>query len=310
MTMILYHDTLFLDHDPGHHPENPERLRACWNRLSSSPIFSRVDIRPAALGKIDPVLAVHEKSVVERAHAVSLIGGYLDADTPVCRKSFDVALRAAGTAIAAVDDVMLNGPAKAFCLMRPPGHHATRSSSMGFCLFNNIAVAAKHALTHHQLQRILVIDWDVHHGNGTQDIFYDDPAVFFLSMHRYPFYPGTGGLGETGTGSGLGTTRNVPVAAYVSSQEILDRFRSALEESARTIRPELVLLSAGFDAHRLDPIGGLSLEKEDFRQMGEMVLDIARTYAGGKLVSLLEGGYNTEVLADCVEDHVALLADD
>jgi acetoin utilization deacetylase AcuC-like enzyme len=306
----LYHDPVFLHHDPGHHPEHPGRLIACWNRLSRGSTLPLYHVRPAPLADIESLLAVHDAGVVDRARITSERGGYLDADTPVGRESYHVALRAAGAAMAAVDDVIAGDSSKVFCLLRPPGHHATRQSSMGFCLFNNIAIAARHATTRHQLDRVLIVDWDVHHGNGTQDIFYDDPSVYFLSLHRYPFYPGTGGAGESGTGRGLGSTRNLPLSLDLDGETILDRFRSSLEDAARSIRPQLVLISAGFDGHHLDPIGGLRLDEEHFQAMTRMVLDVAREYAGGKVVSLLEGGYHPEVLARCVEDHLRLLCRD
>jgi acetoin utilization deacetylase AcuC-like enzyme len=306
----VYYDPIFLEHDPGHHPEHPGRLTACWDRLSRSPVLATCEILPSREAEISSITAVHEPAVVERARRTCQIGGYLDADTPVHARSLDVALRAAGTAIQAVEDVLAGRAGSAFCLLRPPGHHATRSSSMGFCLFNNLAVAAQHAIDHLKLERILIVDWDVHHGNGTQDIFYEDPRVFFLSSHRYPFYPGTGGAGETGSGSGLGTTLNIPLDANLSAAEILGRFERGLLEAARRCRPELVLLSAGFDAHWQDPIGGLRLDEEGFRSMARSVLGVAKEYSAGRLVSLLEGGYNVNVLARCVEEHLVELAAD
>jgi acetoin utilization deacetylase AcuC-like enzyme len=201
---------------------------------------------------------------------------------------------------------MLGRGRNALCLVRPPGHHATPTHSMGFCLFNNIALAAQRARQAHDLKRILIVDWDVHHGNGTQDIFYADPEVQFFSVHRYGrgFYPGSGAADETGTGAGLGRTLNLPLRFGVSRKEYLAAFAAGLETAADAIKPELILLSAGFDAHAADPIGSLGLEVEDFADMTRMILQTARTHSGGRLVSCLEGGYDLEALALSVEAHL------
>jgi acetoin utilization deacetylase AcuC-like enzyme len=217
-----------------------------------------------------------------------------------------VALAAAGACVAAVDAVLAGKDHNALCLVRPPGHHATAERSMGFCLFNSIALAAHHARIAHQLTRILIVDWDVHHGNGTQDIFYAAPDVFFFSIHRYGggFYPGTGTADETGTGPGLGRTLNVPVRYGTSRADYRGLYRKALERAADEIKPELVLLSAGFDAHAADPIGSLGLDAEDFATLTQMILEVAKTHAGGRLVSCLEGGYNLTALAESVQGHL------
>jgi len=230
----------------------------------------------------------------------------LEAETLVCHDSFKVALAAAGACVAAVDDV-LKGPEKnSLCLVRPPGHHATPTHSMGFCLFNNIALAAHHARTKHKLTRIMIVDWDVHHGNGTQDIFYESPHVVFFSIHRYGngFYPGTGAKDETGRGKGLGHIINVPMRFGTGRKDYHDQFQKALEKAADKIRPELVLISAGFDAHAKDPIGSLGLDVDDFISLTKQVLEVAKTHAQGRLVSCLEGGYNLEALSECVQAHL------
>jgi acetoin utilization deacetylase AcuC-like enzyme len=217
-----------------------------------------------------------------------------------------VGLAAAGACAAAVDAVMKGPECNALCLVRPPGHHATPTQSMGFCLFNNIALAANHARTAHQLSRILIVDWDVHHGNGTQDVFVEDPEVAFFSIHRFGqgFYPGTGAAEETGKGKGAGRIFNAPVRFGTSRKDYLDRFGSVLEKAADLVKPELVLVSAGFDAHAKDPIGSLGLEVEDFVALTKQVLDVARTHANGRLVSCLEGGYNLEILPLAVQAHL------
>jgi acetoin utilization deacetylase AcuC-like enzyme len=238
-------------------------------------------------------------------------GGRLDPDTVVSPASFQVGLAAAGAGAAAVDQVIKGTTKNALCLIRPPGHHATPTRSMGFCLFNNIALAATHARKTHGLSRILIADFDVHHGNGTQDVFYEDPEVMFLSIHRYGggFYPGTGAADEVGRGKGLGFTVNVPVRFGISWQDYRTKFRSALEKAADKIKPELVLLSAGFDAHVNDPIGALSLESENYATLTRDVIDVANAHCQGRLVCCLEGGYDLTALAESVQAHLeALLA--
>jgi acetoin utilization deacetylase AcuC-like enzyme len=248
---------------------------------------------------------VHEPAHIDRVAAVAQRGGgRLDPDTVVSPASADVAQLAAGAACDAVDRVLSGEDTTALCVARPPGHHALPERAMGFCLFNNIAVAAAVACREHQLDRVLIVDWDVHHGNGTQDMFYADSRVGFFSIHRWPFYPGTGAADETGTADGLGTTRNLPVTFGTARGAYLDRFRRELEDFANRVRPQLVLVSAGFDSHREDPIGSLGLEVEDFAELTGIVRDVATVHAGGRIVSLLEGGYNPPILAECVETHL------
>jgi acetoin utilization deacetylase AcuC-like enzyme len=304
---VLFTDPLFLRHETGRHPEQPQRLVAITNRLARAGLIAQC--RPGNYGPLlpDAVMKVHRADVVARARQVAEDGGgHLDADTILSPDSYQVALAAAGACTAGVDAVM-NGPDRtALCLVRPPGHHATPSRSMGFCLFNNIALAAAHGRDKLGLNRILIVDWDVHHGNGTQDVFYADPSVMFCSIHRYGhgFYPGTGAADETGTGAGLGWTLNVPVRHGTSRHDFQAIFQSALAHAADKIRPELVLLSAGFDAHRRDPIGSLGLESEDFAELTRLVLQVADTHAKGRLVSCLEGGYDLDALAESVQVHL------
>jgi len=307
---LLYSDPIFLEHETGRHPENAQRLRAILARLEKAGL-----VQDCKKGGFQPLSeqalqSVHAPAVGARAKAMAEHGGgYLDPDTVVCPASFRVALWAAGACVAAVNEVMKGTDAQALCLVRPPGHHATPERSMGFCLFNNIALAAQHAIGAHRLSRILIVDWDVHHGNGTQDIFFARPEVFFFSIHRYGngFYPGTGAADETGTGPGLGATLNVPVRWGTSRRDYLGLYRNALEKAADRIKPELVLVSAGFDAHVNDPVGSLGLEVEDFVTLTEMAVDVANTHAGGRLVSCLEGGYNLEALAESVQAHLETL---
>jgi acetoin utilization deacetylase AcuC-like enzyme len=305
---LLYTDPLFLKHDTGQHPEHAGRLRSISHRLEESGLTMRCRAgayRPlgeqAASALHDPKMIVRTKQLAGHG------GGRLDPDTIVSPASFDVALAAAGACVDAVDAVLTGKEKTALCLVRPPGHHATPSRSMGFCLFNNIALAAHHAKTAHKLTRILLVDWDVHHGNGTQDLFYEDPQVFFFDIHRFPFYPGTGDKDETGSGRGLGYTLNVPIAFGTPRKSYVDMFTKALHQAADKIKPELILISAGFDAHAQDPIGSLGLEVEDFATLTTLVLEVARTHANGRLVSCLEGGYHVDRLAESVETHLRRL---
>jgi acetoin utilization deacetylase AcuC-like enzyme len=212
---------------------------------------------------------------------------------------------AVGAACDAVERVVRGEDRQALCLVRPPGHHALANRGMGFCLFNNVAVAATLAVEELDLDRVLIVDWDVHHGNGTQTIFWTDPRVGFLSIHRWPFYPGTGAEDEIGAGDGLGATVNLPVAYGTSRKDYLSMFAGAMERFAAKMKPQLVLVSAGFDAYHQDPVGNLGLEAEDFAVMTNLVLDVADTYARGKLVSILEGGYHLEALAESVALHLS-----
>lgn len=305
---LLYYDTRFLEHETGQHPERPERLRQIMSRLDGAGLVSQC-IRPSWKPvSRERLLRVHPESHIESVVALAARGGGMfDADTVVCPASADVARLGVGAACDAVDRVLAGEAKTALCLVRPPGHHALAKRAMGFCLFANAAVATHVALAEHHLDRVLVIDWDVHHGNGTQDIFYADGRVGFFSAHRWPFYPGTGAADETGTGAGLGMTRNLPLSFGTRREMYRDQFRRELERFAARIRPQLVVLSAGFDCHRLDPVGSLGLETEDYADLTRLVCDVAAAYAGGRVVSLLEGGYNPPVLAECVETHLRAL---
>jgi acetoin utilization deacetylase AcuC-like enzyme len=308
---LLYTDPLFLQHDTGPgHPERPERLRAVSDRLDASGLTFRCTPGVYESLPADEVAALHGPAFVQRARQTAERGGgYLDADTPVSRDSFAVALAAAGACCSAIGEVLTGDDRNALCLVRPPGHHATPTRSMGFCLFNSVALAARRARSKHGLNRVLVVDWDVHHGNGTQDVFYADASVTFFSIHRYGrgFYPGTGAAGETGTGPGLSHTVNTPLPFGVSRPAYRAAFAAALEKAADVSKPEMVLVSAGFDAHAADPVGSLGLEVEDFADLTRLVLDVARTHAGGRLVSCLEGGYDLNALAESVQAHLEQL---
>jgi acetoin utilization deacetylase AcuC-like enzyme len=305
---LFYYDPRFLEHDTGTHPEQPARLQHTIAQLEQCGLATtcqRPDWEPVSIARLE---RVHERSHIERVAAIAQRGGgRLDPDTIVSPASFDVAQLAAGAACNAVDRVLAGEAKTAFCLVRPPGHHALAERAMGFCLFNNVAVAAGVARQEHGVDRLLVVDWDVHHGNATQDTFYADGHVGFFSIHRWPFYPGTGAEDETGTGDGLGATRNLPVTFGTPRREYLNRFRSELDDFAARIRPQLVLVSAGFDSHREDPVGSLGLEVEDFEELTYAVRNIAAVHAEGRVICMLEGGYNPPVLAQCVETHLRAL---
>jgi acetoin utilization deacetylase AcuC-like enzyme len=307
----LYYDSRFLEHDTGAHPEQPERLRRIEDRLAAAGLLKKC-VRPTwAAATRTRLERVHEAAHIEHIAAIAARGGgRIDADTVVSAASFDVARLAAGAACDAVDRVLSGETKNALCLVRPPGHHARAGQAMGFCLFNNIAIAACVARDEYQLDRVMIVDWDVHHGNGTQDAFYADDRVGFISAHRWPFYPGTGDADETGTGRGLGSTRNLPFAFGTARHAYRERFAAELETFAAQIRPQLILVSAGFDSHRADPIGSLGLETEDFAELTKVVREIAAAHSGGRIVSILEGGYNPPVLAECVETHLRGLVED
>lgn len=303
---------------PRAFPEKPERLSMSVPRIAEG--WPMVDLSVASAGKACQATSmrgqarklaslIHDVGYLERLEAAVSAGDRnIDTeDNPLSSGTADAAWAAVEVALAAGDQVMSGAGRRAFALARPPGHHCERDRAMGFCLLANVAIAAQHLIDHHGLDRVAVIDWDVHHGNGTQDAFWTDEQVAFVSIHRWPFYPGTGDENETGSGPGLGTVRNLPVEFGTPRKDYLKRFTAELDDFAGRFRPQLVLVSAGFDSHRDDPVGSLGLETEDFEPLTDAVLDVAGTYAAGRLVSVLEGGYNAGVLAGCVETHLRRL---
>ncbi len=302
---LLYADPLFLEHRTGRHPERPERLEQITAQLRRTGLDQQC--RTPTWEPVSDERLAHVHSL-DYARSVAVFaaegGGRIEADTVVSPRSHEVALMAAGAVADAVARVVAGEDKQALCLVRPPGHHALRDAAMGFCLFNNVAVGASVATAELGLDRVLVVDWDVHHGNGTQDAFWENERVGFLSIHRWPFYPGTGWKDETGGGHGLGTTLNLPIEYGTSRHDYRACLADELERFAAKMRPQLILISAGFDAHAADPVGSLGLETEDFESLTDLVLDVADTYAEGRVVSVLEGGYNTGILAGCVELHL------
>ncbi len=309
MAVALFTDRRMIDHrTPKPHPERPERLQAILRQLERAGYHNTCPSFPVREATIEELGRVHSPEYLAEVFRLeSEGGGMLDPDTWLLPGSVLAARLAAGAAVEAVSYVMDEPGRRALCLVRPPGHHARPASGMGFCIYANVAVAAADALERLELGRVLIVDFDVHHGNGTQEIFYESSRVGFLSIHRYPFYPGTGARDETGSGPGLGSIANIPVLYGTPLAEYHAAFRAGLEKLADRIRPELVLISAGFDAHAEDPVGDLGLEVEDFEILTKEIVSIAETHAGGRIVSVLEGGYNVPILAGCVVAHLDAL---
>lgn len=304
---LLYLDDSFANHKTGSHPECPARilrlnelLRSVgWADQTTTPQWSAAT--PEMLARVHTPAHIAQIQRWDQEEA-----GQVEADTLVFAGSYLAAARGAGAACDAVSRVLRGESLRAFCAIRPPGHHALVDAPMGFCLFNNVAVAARLALAE-GVERILIVDWDVHHGNGTQDMFWDNAQVGFYSSHRFPFYPGTGKRDETGTGAGLGYTRNLPVPGNISAAEFIASFKADLASFADLIRPQFILLSAGFDAHPADPVGGLCLEEEHFAELTHFISDLAITHCQGKIVSLLEGGYHLNYMPLSAKAHLEAL---
>jgi acetoin utilization deacetylase AcuC-like enzyme len=311
MTTAIVHHPVFEKHDTGPgHPERSERYAVVMEALRGDvELWSNSVEIEADQAKRTEIQACHTPQHFKRVERVVNEGtGYLDSDTTVSVHSLEAALRGAGAACRAIDAVMQGDAANAFVPVRPPGHHATPDRAMGFCLFNNVGVAARYAQQRYkEIERVAILDWDVHHGNGTQGIFYDDPSVFYFSMHQYPWYPGTGTRDETGHGRGRGYTLNVPLRAMTPTTDQRRAFDAAVGDMAERFKPDLILISAGFDAHTADPLGQLLLTDADFVQMTQVLKDWAKEACGGRLVSCMEGGYNLGTLGETVRAHVKAL---
>ena len=311
MSTGIVHDERFLHHDPGAgHPERRERLSTAIALLERQSWFPELVRVPAAMAQRRWVRNVHADAYIERARATCAAGApYLDVtDVGVCPESYDVALLAAGSLMAMTDRVVNRELANGFVMARPPGHHAESDMALGFCLFNNIAIAARYLQREHGLDKILILDWDVHHGNGTQHTFEDDPSVLYVSLHQYPYYPGTGAWTETGTGRGAGATMNCPMPAGAGDEEYEEAWREHILPRIDAFRPEMILVSAGFDAHRADPLAQMNLSTGFYAWMTHRVMELADKHSGGRLVSILEGGYQVDELARCIATHLAVLA--
>ena len=307
MATGLHYDGRYLLHDPGSgHPECRERLQGTWDHLtrqswSNSLIRIETHIPDAAW-----LYQVHTKEYIDRVRQACADNyPYLDSmDVGICKDSFDVAMLAAGAPLSLADNIIAGTIQNGFGLIRPPGHHAEKDLALGFCLFNNVAILARYLQKQHGLDKVMILDWDVHHGNGTQHMFEEDPAVLYISTHQYPFYPGTGAASETGIGRGNGATLNCPMPAGSTDQDYEGIFRQKVLPKVEEFRPEFIIVSAGFDAHKEDPLAGMCLSTEFFGWMTDRVMELADRYCQGRIISLLEGGYNLTVLPLCIEQHL------
>jgi acetoin utilization deacetylase AcuC-like enzyme len=314
--MYFVYDPHYTMHKTGAwHPEQPNRVAVINQALQTAGLKTVANTLKPRKATEAEILLCHTKSYYELVQKeINALQNYSGTttlstgDVEVCHDSFDIALLAAGGALTAVDKIMTSSANCAFCITRPPGHHATSDKGMGFCIFNNIAIAARYAQQKYGIKRVLIADWDVHHGNGTQDIFYEDPSVFYFSTHEKDLYPFTGTVEDTGEGLGKGTTLNIPIKpTLLSRSEVIQAFQSTLKERMQAFKPELVLISAGFDGHESDPLGHFNLKDEDFFTLTTCLKEIANEYSKGKIVSILEGGYNLTALAPAAVSHVKAL---
>ena len=308
-TGLIYHPDYLLHDTGGGHPESPVRLKAVVKRLEETGLMKRLTVvrpGPPRSDLSDWITRVHSPGHLGRLERLQPETGIarIDADTLMSSESYRVAKLAVEGTLAAADGILSGRFANAFCAVRPPGHHAESDRAMGFCLLNNIAVAARYLQRQHNISRVMIIDWDVHHGNGTQHIFEEDPTVFYFSVHQFPLYPGTGRADEHGRGAGEGYTLNCPLPPGQGDDEYISVFEKSLRPAVEAFRPDFILVSAGFDAHRDDPLANMRVTEEGFGEMTRMVKDWARLHCQGRVLSCLEGGYNLEALARSVERHL------
>jgi acetoin utilization deacetylase AcuC-like enzyme/formylglycine-generating enzyme required for sulfatase activity len=310
-TGFVYHEVYLEHRTPLGHPESPQRLAAIIDRLKASGVYTDLAHLTPEAAPLKWIYTIHTPSYVERVKDTCERGEeYLDSpDVPISTKSYEAALMAAGGVLCAVDAVTRGDVRNAFCAVRPPGHHSLEDWAMGFCIFNNVAIGTRYVQQKHGLSKVLIVDWDVHHGNGTQAAFYDDPNVLYFSVHQYPFYPGTGAAADKGRGKGLNYTINVPLAAGSGDSDFIAAFEQQLRPAAIRFAPDFVFISAGFDAHEADTLGHMKVTTEGFGKLSRIVKDIAEQCCDGRLVSVLEGGYGLDGLAASVLTHIRVLMD-
>lgn len=312
MTTGFLYDPRFLNHDTGAgHPESAARLTAVMTYLESQPWFARLKKISPRAAELAWIETVHSASYIKRVKEACEWGARtLDTpDVAISEASYETALLAAGAGLVLADSLMKKEISNGFALVRPPGHHAEKEAAMGFCLFNNAAILARYLQKQYGLKKILILDWDVHHGNGTQHMFEDDPSVFYISTHEFPFYPGTGAQWETGSGKGKGATLNCPMPAGAGDRDYEKIFREKILPEMEKFQPDAILISAGFDAHESDPLAHIRLRTGFYGWMTERVMEIAHKCCEGRVLSLLEGGYDFYYLPRCIETHLNALSD-
>ncbi|MBT5027328.1 MAG: histone deacetylase [Nitrospinaceae bacterium] len=301
-------DPFYLLHETEPHPENPGRLTAIQNRLESSEFYNNLTPIQPRKATVDEIANIHDLGYIASVEQnCADHNRNLDADTVISQDSYNAALLSAGAGMTAIDQLVDGKINNAFCAVRPPGHHAEQDRAMGFCLFNNVAIAARYAQKIKALNKIFIFDWDVHHGNGTQHSFYNDPSVYYASAHQHPFYPGSGAEEETGTGEGLGTTLNLPMDAYSDDEDYIAAVENRLISEIQRYNPDLIIISAGFDAHKNDPLAQIQLTTECFGKMTELLMQVAQDVCSGRILSMLEGGYDYNALSDSVQLHMQTL---
>jgi acetoin utilization deacetylase AcuC-like enzyme len=307
-TGFIYHPDYLKHNADQNHPESEERLSKLVEHLEKNGFLSKLKIIEPHTASVKWLEKVHTPDYIKMVEEVCRNGGaMLDPDTLVGPESYRVALLAVGGVMAAVDAVMDKKVKNAFCALRPPGHHAETDKAMGFCIFNNVAVACRYVQDKYRIKKVLIIDWDVHHGNGTQNIFWTDPSVFYVSLHQYPFYPGSGSENEVGEGEGSGFTFNLPMCAGSGDLEYVEVFENIIYPSAIKFDPDFIFISAGFDAHKDDPLAQIDLTEEGYKRMTQVVTRLAAECCDNRLVSVLEGGYNSQSLASSVQEHLLVL---
>jgi len=302
-------DPFYLRHKNEPHPENPGRLNAIQKKIESSKYYNNLTLIQPRKATVEDIAKVHGTGYIQSVEDSCRNGvRNLDADTVISADSYQAALLSAGAGLEAVDKILEGTVDNAFCAVRPPGHHAEQNKAMGFCLFNNVGVIARYAQDVKKIEKVFIFDWDVHHGNGTQHSFYKDSSIYYSSIHQYPFYPGTGGVDETGTGDGLGSNLNLPMRAFSCDSDYITSIENKLIPVIQKFNPDLIIISAGFDAHENDPLAQINLSTECYGKMTQKLMEIANDVCNGRILSMLEGGYDYSALADSVQLHVETLS--